>query len=57
MLEWYISEQVEEESTASQIAEQLVMAADNPQSLFLIDRELGSRTIPADLLTGGSEGE
>ena len=43
-LEWFISEQVEEEKTASQILETLRMAGDNKVALLILDRELGART-------------
>jgi ferritin len=46
-LEWFISEQVEEEKTASQILETLRMAGDNKVALLMIDRELGARTATA----------
>ncbi len=43
-LQGFISEQVEEERTASQIVETLKMAGDNRAALLLIDRELAQRT-------------
>lgn len=43
-LEWFISEQVEEEKTASQILETLRMAGDSKVALLMVDRELGSRS-------------
>jgi ferritin len=46
-LEWFITEQVEEEKTASQILETLRMAGDNKVALLIIDRELGARTAAA----------
>ncbi len=46
-LEWFISEQVEEEKTASQILETLRMAGDNKVALLMIDRELGARSATA----------
>ena len=42
-LQWFVTEQIEEESTASSIVEQLKMIGDHPQGLFMIDRELGQR--------------
>ena len=42
-LQWFISEQVEEEKTASQILETLRMAGDNKVALLMLDRELGQR--------------
>lgn len=46
-LEWFISEQVEEEKTASQILETLRMAGDSNVALLMLDRELGARTAAA----------
>jgi ferritin len=42
-LEWFITEQVEEEKTAREIVHKLGMVKDDPASLLEIDRELGSR--------------
>ena len=46
-LQWFISEQVEEEKTASQILETLRMAGDNKVALLMLDRELGARQVTA----------
>jgi ferritin len=46
-LQWFISEQVEEEKTASQILETLRMAGDNKVALLMLDRELGARQAAA----------
>ena len=46
-LEWFISEQVEEEKTAKQILETLRLASDSNVGLLLVDRELGARTASA----------
>ena len=43
MLHWFIEEQVEEESTASQILETLRMIGDNSNALLMLDKELGQR--------------
>lgn len=42
-LQWFITEQVEEEATASEIIQNLKMAGNDPQTLFMFDRELGAR--------------
>ena len=42
-LQWFVTEQVEEEKTASQIVETLEMAGDSATAILLLDRELGSR--------------
>jgi ferritin len=43
-LEWFISEQVEEEKTASNILDTLRLAGDSNVALLMLDRELGART-------------
>ncbi|MAG34071.1 MAG: ferritin [Deltaproteobacteria bacterium] len=47
-LQWFVTEQVEEEATVSGIIQQLRMVADAPAGVFLLDRELGSRTFTAE---------
>lgn len=46
-LQWFISEQVEEEATASSILDQLKMIEGSKSSLFLLDKEYGSRVFNA----------
>lgn len=43
-LQWFVSEQVEEEASVSEILEQLKIVEGKGQGLLLIDRELKSRT-------------
>ena len=42
-LQWYVSEQVEEEANASEIVEQLKLAGDKGHALLMLDRALGQR--------------
>ncbi|HDZ22827.1 hypothetical protein LCGC14_0401940 [marine sediment metagenome] len=42
-LQWFVNEQVEEESSADAAVQRLKLAADAPGALFLIDQELGQR--------------
>lgn len=42
-LEWFVSEQVEEEANTRGVIDQLKMVKDNANGLFLIDRELAGR--------------
>lgn len=42
-LQWFVTEQVEEEKTATNIVETLEMAGDSTTAILLLDRELGSR--------------
>lgn len=43
MLQWFISEQVEEEKNADLLVEQLKMVGDNRTALLMLDMELGKR--------------
>ncbi|GBD94794.1 ferritin [bacterium BMS3Abin05] len=43
LLQWFITEQVEEEANALKIVEDLERMGDSGHGLFLIDRELGTR--------------
>lgn len=47
-LEWFITEQVEEEANARAVIDQLKMVDGNANGLFLIDRELAGRQPDAD---------
>jgi len=46
-LHWFITEQVEEEATVSEIVDRLRLAGDSKSSLFILDNELKQRTLPA----------
>lgn len=43
-LQWFVTEQVEEEATARDIRDKLKLAADNGAVLYMIDQELSGRT-------------
>ena len=43
LLQWFSTEQVEEEDTANRIVERLRMIEDNKAALFLMDKELSAR--------------
>jgi ferritin len=43
-LQWFLTEQVEEEKTAREIVAKFQMVGSDPASLLDLDRELGSRT-------------
>ncbi len=49
-LQWFVTEQVEEESSANDVVQQLKLVGDDGGGLFMIDRELGQRvfTPPAE---------
>ncbi len=44
LLQWFSTEQVEEEKTAKTIVDKLKMIGDNKAALYLLDKELGART-------------
>nr|WP_320010421.1 ferritin [uncultured Desulfobulbus sp.] len=48
-LQWFVSEQVEEEASVGEVVEKLKLIKDNPSGLFMMDAELGKRvfTMPA----------
>ncbi|MGC9367554.1 MAG: ferritin [bacterium] len=43
MLDWFVTEQVEEEANASEIVEKLSMIRDNSNGMLMMDRTLGQR--------------
>ena len=53
-LEWYVTEQVEEEENDNDMIAQLKLIKDNPQGLMMLDRELAGRmaTVPTDFSKG-----
>ncbi len=54
MLKWFIDEQVEEEENAQTIIDNLKMIKDNGYGLYMLDKELGTRTYstPSPLAKG-----
>ncbi len=42
-LQWYVTEQVEEEAILNQIIDQIRIVGDNGHGLLTIDKELGAR--------------
>jgi ferritin len=55
-LQWYVSEQVEEEENDNDMIAQLKLIKDNPHGLLMLDRELAGRatTVPTDFSKGVS---
>jgi len=43
LLDWFVTEQIEEEATVSQILDNLALAEGGPQAMLFLDRELGTR--------------
>ena len=58
-LEWYVTEQVEEEDNDNDMIAQLKLIGDNPQALLMLDRELAGRmtTVPIDFSKGVDQEE
>ena len=48
-LQWFVTEQIEEEESASGVLEQLKLMQGHAGGLFMIDRELEKRTSPTGL--------
>jgi ferritin len=45
-LQWFVTEQIEEEESAGSVLEQLKLLGDAKQGLFMMDRELATRQAP-----------
>ena len=43
-LQWFVTEQIEEEANASQLVSKIKMVSENPSALYLFDQELAQRT-------------
>jgi len=56
-LQWFVSEQVEEEASADEVVQKLKLAGGDASGLFMIDRELAQRVFvaPAATTEGGTE--
>ncbi len=52
-LQWFVTEQVEEEESVQQIVQRLRMVGDNPSALMMMDGELGKRLVTA--IAGAAE--
>jgi ferritin len=50
-LQWFVNEQVEEESSVDEVIQSLKLNANNPGGLFMIDKDLAQRAFvpPADI--------
>ena len=45
-LQWFVTEQIEEEESVGNVLEQLKLLGDAKQGLFMMDRELSMRQVP-----------
>jgi len=54
-LQWFVGEQVEEESAADEVVQTLKLAGDQGNGLFMVDRELAGRAfvMPPDITLNG----
>jgi len=55
-LQWYVDEQVEEESTVERIVNMLKMVGENGNGIMMLDRELATRTYVAPADASGATG-
>lgn len=57
-LQWFVTEQVEEEENDNEILDQLRLIKDNPQGLLMLDREFAARAVnvPLDYAQGVKQG-
>jgi len=56
MLQWFVTEQVEEEDSVSKVIDTLQLVGESGHGLLMADRELGQR-VSGPLPTEGAEGE
>lgn len=52
-LQWFVTEQVEEEATAGKIVDQLKLLESHPGGVYMLDKELSSRTADPNVLFPG----
>jgi len=46
-LQWFVTEQVEEEDSVQQVIHRLRLVGDNPSALIMMDSEMAKRAVPA----------
>ena len=52
-LQWFVTEQIEEESSVKTIVDKLKLIGDSPVALYMLDGQLGQRTPPSPTDTSG----
>jgi ferritin len=52
LLQWFVSEQVEEEASASGVLNKAKLTGDAPGGLFMLDQELGARVFTMPVAAG-----
>ena len=55
-LQWFVTEQVEEESSADEVIQKLKLMADAPGGLFMLDQELAQRVFTPPAQGEGAQG-
>lgn len=55
LMQWYVSEQVEEEANVDDIVKKLEMVGDDGPGMFMMDRELKSRPAPESIAGLGQD--
>ncbi len=50
-LQWFVTEQVEEESNAKTLVDRLKLAGNHPVALYMLDGQLSLRTLPSPTAT------
>ncbi len=53
LLQWFISEQIEEEASVRDMADQIRMAGTSSESIFMLDREMATRVLTTTANSNG----
>jgi ferritin len=53
-LQWFVAEQVEEEASVGEVRDQIRLAGETGGGMFMIDRELGTRTFTPPAQSSGT---
>ncbi|HEY3299084.1 MAG TPA: ferritin [Armatimonadota bacterium] len=56
MLQWFVTEQVEEEKNPSDVLQQMKLTGSAPGGIFMIDRELAARVYTPPAILAGQQG-
>jgi len=52
-LQWFVTEQVEEEATADEVVQKLKMVKNSPEALYMLDKEMAARVFTPPPAKGG----
>ena len=53
-LQWFVTEQIEEEASTQEVVEKIKLAGEASGGLYLLDKELGQRPLPPSPLAPGA---